>query len=88
MEIELQVLENRGNLDSGGSGELVAMGGFGPVNEQEILVTILLLMLTGIIFSLSNTGKAIFNAIDNLGAATSVSVAGGGGGAEFTFENK
>lgn len=88
MEIELAVLDSHGTLDQGGSVELVAAGP-GPMNEAELLITIALLLLLGIVFSLSSTGKAVFDAIDNYGRADRARVTdGGGGGAEFTVENR
>ena len=88
MELELAVLDSRGNLDNGGAAELMASGPAGPMNEKELLVTILLILLTLIIFGLSNTGKAVFDALDSLGAGRATVTDAAGGRVEFSFENR
>lgn len=90
MELELQItaVERSGDFASGGSAELVAAGGGAPApwTDVDILITILLLLFLGVVFSLSSSGQAFFNFLDTLGQGRVTD--GGGGGAEFTFENR
>lgn len=85
-ELEIAILENSGSASQGGEVELTASGPF-EINDIEMLITIALLTLLTILFGLSRTGKVFFDRVDNIGSAR-VESAGGGGGAEFTIENR